>query len=114
MTAPAGCDVIACSAREAVMIEEINLGAAGRCTDGSCGVVARTILDPGAGTITHLVIEPRHRKDTGRLVPVDLVDVNGGEVTLRCTLASSTTSFLPTKSMSTTRPWRFPATLPAA
>ncbi|HEY7260622.1 MAG TPA: hypothetical protein VH589_03955 [Trebonia sp.] len=69
------------------MTEEFSLGAEARCTDGSCGVVARTILDPGAGTVTHLVIEPRHRKDTGRLVPVDLVDVNGGEVTLRCTLA---------------------------
>ena len=69
------------------MTEEFTLGAAARCTDGPCGVVSRTILDPNAGTITHLVIEPRHHKDTGRLVPVDLIDVNAGEITVRCTLA---------------------------
>jgi sporulation protein YlmC with PRC-barrel domain len=69
------------------MTEEFTLGATARCTDGVCGVVSRTILDPNAGTITHLVIEPRHHKDMGRLVPVDLVDVNAGEITVRCTLA---------------------------
>jgi len=69
------------------MTEEFTLGAAARCTDGPCGVVSRTILDPNAGTITHLVIEPRHHKDTGRLVPVELVDVHAGEITVRCTLA---------------------------
>jgi sporulation protein YlmC with PRC-barrel domain len=68
------------------MTEEFTLGAQASCTDGVCGVVSRTILDPSAGTITHLVIEPRHHKDTGRLVPVELIDVNAGKITLRCTL----------------------------
>lgn len=69
------------------MTEEFTLGAEASCTDGVCGVVTRTILDPGAETVTHLVIEPRHHKDAGRLVPVELVDVNAGEITVRCTLA---------------------------
>lgn len=41
---------------------EFILGAKASCTDGFCGEVRRTILDPAARTVTHLVIEPRHRK----------------------------------------------------
>ena len=44
------------------------------------------IIDPAAGTITHLVIEPGHRREA-RLVPLDLVDAAAGEIRLRCTLA---------------------------
>jgi hypothetical protein len=35
------------------------------------------------------VVEPAHRPELGRLVPIDLVDVNGpaGEISLRCTKA---------------------------
>ncbi len=69
------------------MSTEFTLGAKAHCTDGFCGVLSRTILDPGAGTVTHLVIEPRHRIQSGRLVPVDLVDAAADEITLRCTLA---------------------------
>ncbi len=66
---------------------EFTLGAKANCTDGFCGVVSRTIVDPAAGTITHLVVEPRHEKGVGRLVPVALVDVMAGDIMLRCTLA---------------------------
>ena len=66
---------------------EFKLGARARCSDGHCGEVTRTILDPGARTITHLVIEHKHRIGSGRLVPVDVVGTTGGEITLRCTLA---------------------------
>jgi sporulation protein YlmC with PRC-barrel domain len=66
---------------------EFTLGAKANCTDGFCGVVSRTIVDPAAGTITHLVVEPRHEKGAGRLVPVELVDVMAGDIMLRCTLA---------------------------
>jgi sporulation protein YlmC with PRC-barrel domain len=69
------------------MPTEFTMGARASCTDGFCGVVSRTILDPAAETITHLVIEPRHRRESGRLVPVELVDEMAGEVRLRCTLA---------------------------
>ncbi len=66
---------------------EYTLGAKASCTDGFCGEVVRTILDPAAVTVTHLVIEPRHRKAAGRLVPLELVDAAAAGIKLRCTLA---------------------------
>jgi hypothetical protein len=48
---------------------EFTLGARASCSDGFCGVVSRTILDPAARTVTHLVIGPRHGEG-GRLVPL--------------------------------------------
>ncbi len=66
---------------------EFILGAKASCTDGFCGEVRRTILDPAARTVTHLVIEPRHRKGAGRLVPLRLVDATAAEIRLHCTLA---------------------------
>jgi hypothetical protein len=44
-------------------------------------------MDPVALTVTHLVIEPKHRRDSGRLVPVHLVDTTTGQIRLRCTTA---------------------------
>jgi len=64
---------------------EFTLGARASCPDGFCGVVSRTILDPAARTVTHLVISPRHGAG-GRLVPLDLVEAAAGEIRLRCTL----------------------------
>jgi hypothetical protein len=66
---------------------DFTLGASASCSDGFCGEVIRTILDPATRTVTHLVIEPKHRKMDGRLVPLDLVDATGGEIRLRCSLA---------------------------
>jgi sporulation protein YlmC with PRC-barrel domain len=66
---------------------EFTLGASASCTDGHCGEVVRTIIDPATRTITHLVIEPRHRGAEGRLVPLELVEAAGGEIRLRCSLA---------------------------
>lgn len=63
------------------------MGARASCSDGSCGEVRRTILDPATLTVTHLVIEPRHDRAKGRLVPLELVDATGPEIRLRCTLA---------------------------
>jgi hypothetical protein len=62
------------------------LGAKVRCSDGFCGEVTRTVLDPVGRTLTHLVIQPRHRGALGRLVPIELADTTAGEVRLRCTL----------------------------
>jgi hypothetical protein len=64
---------------------EFTLEARASCPDGFCGVVSRTILDPAARTVTHLVIGPRHGAG-GRLVPLDLVEAAAGEIRLRCTL----------------------------
>jgi sporulation protein YlmC with PRC-barrel domain len=66
---------------------EFTLGARASCTDGFCGLVRRTVIDPAAGTITHLVIEPgHHHGSSGRLVPVGLVEQGAGELRLSCTL----------------------------
>lgn len=65
---------------------EFILGARASCTDGFCGVVRRTILDPAARTVTHLVIEPGHHHSQGRLVPAELAEEVAGEIRLRCTL----------------------------
>jgi len=45
------------------------------------------IVDPVARVVTHLVVEPRHRRGLGRLVPLDLLDTSSGGITLGCTLA---------------------------
>ena len=63
------------------------MGAPASCSDGFCGELSRTILDPATRTITHLVIEPKHKKEEGRLVPLHLVEAAGGEIRLSCTLA---------------------------
>jgi sporulation protein YlmC with PRC-barrel domain len=66
---------------------ELTIGARASCSDGFCGEVSRMILDPAANTVTHLVIEPKHRGEPGRLVSLDLVDTTAGEIRLRCTRA---------------------------
>jgi sporulation protein YlmC with PRC-barrel domain len=66
--------------------EEFTIGAKANCSDGFCGEVTRMIIDPAARTVTHLVIEPKHRGQDGRLVPLELVDTASGEIRLRCTL----------------------------
>jgi sporulation protein YlmC with PRC-barrel domain len=47
------------------------------------------IIDPATETVTHLVIQPKHRLGVGRLVPLDLVDLTdatAGDIRLRCTV----------------------------
>ena len=66
---------------------EFTIGAKANCSDGFCGELRRVIIDPANQTITHLVIEPRHRREPGRLVPIDMVDATPGGIGLRCTLA---------------------------
>ncbi len=66
---------------------EFAIGATASCSDGLCGEVSRLIVDPATRSVTHLVIEPKHRRERGRLVPLDLVDTTTGGVRLRCTIA---------------------------
>jgi hypothetical protein len=63
------------------------IGTRASCSDGDCGVLRRILIHPDAHTVTHLVIEPRHETQRGRLVPVELVDAADGEIRLRCTIA---------------------------
>jgi hypothetical protein len=63
------------------------IGAEASCSDGFCGKVSRLIIDPVARTVTHLVIEPKHRRASGRLVPVHLVDTTADHLRLSCSIA---------------------------
>jgi sporulation protein YlmC with PRC-barrel domain len=74
------------------MVVTLVLGSAVACGGGGRGQLRAIVLDPAAGTATHLVVEPEGRMGLARLVPLDLVevtreDVTGGEVRLRCTEA---------------------------
>jgi len=66
---------------------EFAIGTTVSCSDGPCGEVRRIVFDPGARTVTHLVVEPKHRHGPGRLVRLDLIDSAAGEIRLRCTIA---------------------------
>lgn len=66
---------------------QFRIGAEASCSDGICGEVSRVVVDPVAKVVTHLVVEPKHRRGLGRLVPLELVDATTGEVRLDCTLA---------------------------
>jgi sporulation protein YlmC with PRC-barrel domain len=66
---------------------QFTIGARANCSDGFCGEVSRLIIDPATRTVTHLVIEPKHRHEPGRLVPAGLADATAGEIRLRCTIA---------------------------
>ena len=59
-------------------------------SDGYRGEVLAVVVDPAAGTVTHLVVEPRGRAGLARLVPLelaDLADAGPGPIPLRCTEA---------------------------
>jgi sporulation protein YlmC with PRC-barrel domain len=64
------------------------IGADVRCSDGACGKVLGAVIDPRARTITHLVVNDRQFQ--GRLVPLQLVDVDAatGKIRLRCNVAA--------------------------
>lgn len=81
---------------------EFTIGSEVACSDGACGELTRVVVDPVRRTLTHLVVEARHRQGNGRLVPVDLVESTATEIRLRCTVAqfnaledAEETQFLP-------------------
>jgi sporulation protein YlmC with PRC-barrel domain len=69
------------------MATEFTIGAKASCSDGPCGEVTRVITDPDTRTITHLIIEPKHRRHLGRLVPLELLDPAADGIRMRCTIA---------------------------
>lgn len=66
---------------------EYTIGAEVTCSDAVCGELSRVVVDPVARALTHLVVEPRHPRGVGRLVPIDLVDPQAAGISLRCTVA---------------------------
>src|ERR1700685_1374242 len=57
------------------------------CSDGAVGKVSRVIVDPVAEKVTHLVVEPEHQRDSGPLVPLDLIEGAAKCIRLHCTRA---------------------------
>jgi hypothetical protein len=66
---------------------QFTIGSEASCSDGAVGKLSRVIVDPVAEKVTHLVVEPEHRRDRGRLVPLDVVDAGADGIQLRCTKA---------------------------
>jgi sporulation protein YlmC with PRC-barrel domain len=62
------------------------IGSDATCIDGRVGTLTRVVVDPLARAVTHLVVEPPHRRGLGRLVPVELAQTSGNDVMLLCTL----------------------------
>jgi hypothetical protein len=58
------------------------IGSEASCSDGPCG--ARVVVDPVANVLTHLVVEPKHSRDKGRLVPIALVSSTAQGTVLAC------------------------------
>jgi sporulation protein YlmC with PRC-barrel domain len=66
---------------------QFTIGAEASCSDGTCGKVTRVIVDPVAEEVTHLVVEPSHRRGLGKFVPLGLIDSTAGQIRLSCTQA---------------------------
>jgi len=69
------------------MATEFTIGVRASCSDGYCGELSRIITDPATRKMTHLVVKQKHRQQDDRLVPIELVDMTAGDISLRCTLA---------------------------
>jgi uncharacterized protein YrrD len=66
---------------------EFDIDSEVECTDGSVGHLRRVVLDPVARAMTHIVVEPRSRRDVGHLVPIKYVASAGEKVKLTVTKA---------------------------
>jgi sporulation protein YlmC with PRC-barrel domain len=67
----------------------LELKCAVRCTDGMFGELADVVIDPVERRVTHLVVEPHHRHDLARLVPVELATPEADPpptIALSCTI----------------------------
>ena len=67
--------------------ERFTIGAKVSCTDGPCGTLSRVVIEPVAGLVTHLIVEPRREHEPARLVPLELVASAADEIRLTCTSA---------------------------
>jgi sporulation protein YlmC with PRC-barrel domain len=66
---------------------QFRIGAQASCADGPCGQVTRVVVDPVAQTVTHLAVEPAHRRGLARLVPVARASPAADGIRLDCTMA---------------------------
>jgi sporulation protein YlmC with PRC-barrel domain len=66
---------------------EFTIGSQVSCSDGACGELRRVVIDPVARALTHLVVEPKHGRANGHLVPINLVVSTTNGIALACTTA---------------------------
>ncbi len=66
---------------------KLELGGVVACTDGPFGELADVVVDPVSRRVTHLVVQPHHRHDQARLVPIDRVRAADEGLTLDCSIA---------------------------
>jgi len=66
---------------------EFTIGSEVSSSDGPCGELRRVVIDPIARALTHLVVEPKHGREKGRLVPINLATPTTDGVSLACTTA---------------------------
>jgi hypothetical protein len=61
------------------------------CSDGTYGELADVVIDPEAGRITHLVVQPHHHPGRSKLMPIGLLGpgATSGGIVLRCTVAQA-------------------------
>jgi sporulation protein YlmC with PRC-barrel domain len=69
--------------------ETFTIGSEVSCTDGDAGELTRVVVDPVAGVLTHLVVEPKGRLGLARLVPIGLVDTAAPGGQLRLTITAT-------------------------
>jgi sporulation protein YlmC with PRC-barrel domain len=68
----------------------LDLGSPVHCTNGVYGELADVVIDPSKRQVTHLVVQPEHRHDLARLIPVDRASARPeGGILLSFTLAET-------------------------
>ena len=68
----------------------LDLGSPVRCTDDAVGELADVVIDPQTRRVTHLVVQPHHRDEEARLVPIDRAqagEASDATISLSCTVA---------------------------
>ncbi|HYH93718.1 MAG TPA: PRC-barrel domain-containing protein [Candidatus Saccharimonadales bacterium] len=68
----------------------LDLGSPVRCTDDAVGELADVVIDPQTRRVTHLVVQPHHRDEEARLVPIDRAqagEASDATISLNCTVA---------------------------
>jgi len=68
----------------------LDLGSPVRCTDDAFGELVDVVIDPETRRVTHLVVQPHHRDEQARLVPVDRAragETSDAAISLGCTIA---------------------------
>jgi uncharacterized protein YrrD len=61
------------------------LGSTVRCSDGAVRELADLVVDAQGRRVTHIVVQPKHRHEAARLVPLELASEDVDGLSLYCT-----------------------------